>query len=185
MELVVVMGIFSIAVTMATGIFLLSNRAQRRVLAVTSAEDDLRFALEAVAREVRAGKIDYATYASSGNVSIPAAHLYVIGASGQKEDFYVETSPAYCPTATPKCLVVRFNGGTPQPVTAAGDSIEKLGFYIAPQADPFSLGQSGLYNSNRQPTVTIAMQARVVNVGAADQVTFAAQTTVESRVYAR
>jgi len=102
MELLVVMGLFSVTVMMASSIFMLSNRAQRRVLAVTSAQADLRYALEAIVREARMGRIDYASYAGSGGaVSVPTNRLILKGPTGSEEEFYLETSPTVCPPTSP------------------------------------------------------------------------------------
>ncbi len=186
MELVVVLGVFSIAVAAASGIFLLANRAQRRVLAVTAAQADIRYALELLVREVRTGKINYAYYASAGGVKIPADHLVLINSSGQREDFYLETNVNICPASSVKCLVLSLNGGTAQAVTAAGTTIDKLLFFLSPQSDPFTVNPaSGAYGSNLQPMVTIAMQARTTSVAAPDTLVLNAQTTVAARTYVR
>lgn len=186
MELLVVMGIFSLTVMITSGIFMLSNRAQRRVLAITAAQADLRFALEAMVREVRSGRIAYETYAGSGGISIPAPKLILLNAAGQKEEFYLDNDPAVCPAAVVSCLAVKIDGSLPQAVTSIGITIDQLSFFITPQVDPFAVDPvSGLYGSDIQPTVTIAMRARTTNVGASDIQTITAQTTVTSRAYVR
>jgi type II secretory pathway pseudopilin PulG len=187
MELLVVMGLFSATVMMASDIFLISNRAQRRVLAVTAAQADLRFALEAIVREARMGRIDYAAYAASGGaVPIPSDRLIVKGPTGSEEQFYLETSPTVCPAKVTKCIAMTVDGSTPQSLTSIGNNIDTLAFYISPQSDPFLADpSSGLYAANAQPTVTIAVQSRTTGIGAQDVLTVNAETTTASRVYER
>jgi len=185
MELLVVMGIFSLTVALTSSIFLLSNQAQRRVLAITSAQADLRFALEAIVREVRAGTIDYETYEASGGIQIPADRLIVVSASGSRLEFYAETSPAVCPPGVARCLAVRVDGVS-QSVTSSGVLLENLTFFITPQADPFTIHEaSGLYNSDAQPLVTLAMKVRTQGRRPEDIVTLNAQTTIAARSYVR
>lgn len=55
-ELIVAIGIFGLVVGMTVGIFVLALASQRRIIALRNAEDNIRFAIEAMAREVRTGK---------------------------------------------------------------------------------------------------------------------------------
>jgi prepilin-type N-terminal cleavage/methylation domain-containing protein len=185
MELLVVMGIFSLTVGITSSIFLLSNQAQRRVLAITAAQADLRFALEAVVREVRAGFIDYETYESSGGVQVPADSLIIRAASGSRLEFYADDSPSVCPTGVAQCLAVKVDG-VAQSVTSSGILLEDLTFFISPQTDPFSIDEdSGLYKADAQPLVTVAMKVRTQGRRPEDIVTLHAQTTIASRSYVR
>jgi len=185
MELLVVMGIFSLTVGITSSIFLLSNQAQRRVLAITAAQADLRFTLEAVVREVRAGFIDYETYEAAGGIPIPADSLIIRSASGARLEFYEETSAAICPSGVAACLAVRVDG-VPQSVTSSGILLEDLTFFITPQADPFSIDEdSGLYKADAQPMVTVAMKVRTQGRRPEDIVTLNAQTTIAARSYVR
>ncbi len=186
MEILVVMGVFSLTVTIASTVFLLVNQAQRRVLAITAAQADLRFAMEAIVREIRGGQIDYATYeGAQGGIATPTDRLIVKSASGSRLEFYADTSPSVCPSGIVKCLSVKVNG-TSQSLTSSGVLLEKLVFYITPGADPFTIDPaSGLYKSNAQPTVTMAIQIKTTGPKQLDVVTMNAQTTVTSRLYAR
>ncbi len=186
MELLVVMGVFSVTVMMTSGIFLLTNRAQRRTISITQAQSDIRYAMEAMVREVRSGRIDFEAYGSSGGIPVPTQRLALRNAAGQLVEFSHETSTSVCPPATNPCLSVRVDGSSPQAVTSAGVTIDTLAFYVSPQVDPFTPdATSGLYASDLQPSVTIVLSARTTGVGAADVQTINAQTTVASRTYVR
>ena len=185
MELLVVMGLFSLTVGITSSIFLLSNQAQRRVLAITAAQADMRFALEAMAREVRGGQIDYETYEAAGGIQAPAEKLIIKSASGSRMEFYAETSAAVCPAGIAKCLAVRVDG-LGRAVTSTGVLLQDLLFYITPSADPFDIDEaSGLYKADSQPTVTIAIRIQTQGRKPEDLVTMGAQTTIAARTYAR
>src|SRR5688572_12251946 len=185
MELLVVMGIFSLTVGITSSIFLLSNQAQRRVLAITAAQADLRFTLEAIVREARAGAIDYETYEASGGIQVPSDNLILRSASGSRLEFYAEEDPGICPPGVARCLAVRVDGVS-QSVTSSGILLEDLTFFITPQADPFSIHEpSGLYKADQQPIVTLAMKVRTQGRRPEDIVTLHAQTTIAARSYVR
>lgn len=186
MELLVVMGVFSLTVTMTSAIFIQTSRAQRRVIALNAAQADLRFALEAMVREVRGGQIDYASYGSSGGVQVPSDALIIRSAGGSKLKFYAETDPTVCPGGVAKCLAVNVDGQS-QSVTSAGVELQDLTFFITPQSDPFSIDPAtGLYKADAQPLVTISLKVKAAgSAGTVDAAVLTAQTTVASRQYAR
>lgn len=185
MELLVVMGVFSLTVAIASSIFIQSNRAQRRVLALTAAQADLRFTLEAIVREIRGGQIDYASYEGSGGISVPAEKLIIRSASGSLLKFYAETNPTVCPGNVTRCLAVDVDGQV-QSVTSSGITLQDLTFYISPQSDPFSVDPaSGRYKADQQPLVTVALKVKTGGSKTEDAAILSAQTTVASRTYAR
>jgi len=55
-ELIVAIGIFGLVVNMVFGIFSLALVSQRRIIALRNVEDNIRFTIESIAREVRTGK---------------------------------------------------------------------------------------------------------------------------------
>ena len=55
-EVIVAIGIFGLVVSMAFGIFVLAIVSQRRIIALRNVEDNIRFTIESMAREVRTGK---------------------------------------------------------------------------------------------------------------------------------
>lgn len=186
MELLVVLGVFSSTVAMTSAIFLQANRAQRRVLGITAAQADLRFAMEAIVREMRAGRIDYGRYAASGGVSLPADRLFVLSADGRRLEFFVEDDAATCPAGVSGCLAIRVDDDKVQAVTSAGVSLDRAVFVIDPPVDPFALDEdTGLYLADRQPTVTVALRARTAASRPEDVVVMDMQTTVSARTYVR
>ena len=55
-ELIIAMGIFGLVVTMTVNIFVVAFVSQRRIISLRNIEDNARFALESMAREIRTGK---------------------------------------------------------------------------------------------------------------------------------
>ncbi len=55
-ELIVAIGIFGLVVTMTVSIFVVALISQRRIISLRNVEDNTRFALESMAREIRTGK---------------------------------------------------------------------------------------------------------------------------------
>jgi len=55
-ELIVAIGIFGLVSFVIFGIFILATGYQRRIIAVKNVEDNLRFAMESMAREIRTGR---------------------------------------------------------------------------------------------------------------------------------
>ena len=187
MEVLVVLGVFSMTVMLTSSIFLLSNKAQRRVLGASAAQGDIRFALEAIVREVRSGKVDYAFYeAAQGGVSVPARRLVLRNASDQREEFFLETSPTICPTGVAQCLAVTVNGSAAQSLTSINLNVDDAQFYVSPAVDPFVPdAATGAYKADAQPVVTMMIRGRTVTTRPDDSVTYTAQTTAASRIYAR
>lgn len=56
MELIVAIGVFSIAVSIIVGIFLSATKVERRVLATVNIIDNARFVFERLGKEIRTGK---------------------------------------------------------------------------------------------------------------------------------
>lgn len=55
-ELIVAIGIFGLVIGMTVGIFVLALASQRRIIALRNAQDNIRFTVEAIAREIKTGK---------------------------------------------------------------------------------------------------------------------------------
>jgi prepilin-type N-terminal cleavage/methylation domain-containing protein len=184
MEMLVVMGIFSVVVTAASDIFMLSNRVERKVFASEKMQSDARYTLEAMVREVRTDSIDYGYYSTHGGLKLPEDRLALIGANGDKIVFSKDTT-CYDAASSP-CLVVAVNGGTAAPMTPKNVKLRQLVFYVSPNVDPMSMNVvDGTYASGVQPRVTIVMvlEGAIARSGESN-ITYT-QTTAVSRQYGR
>ncbi len=129
-ELIVAIGIFGLVVTMAIGILVIALVSQRRIIALRNIEDNSRFTIESMAREIRTGK----------NFSSGVGSLSFTNAKGE-------------------AVIYRLNGGIVEKssdggvnysaVTGSEANVNYLNFYLMGQAAGDSL----------QPRVTITMGA--------------------------
>ncbi len=129
-ELIVAIGIFGLVVNMVFGIFVLAIVSQRRIIALRNVEDNIRFTIESMAREIRTGN----------NFSGGAGSLSFTNAKGES-------------------VIYRLNGGIVEKssnggadystVTGSETTVNYLNFYLMGQA-----AGDGL-----QPRVTITIGA--------------------------
>jgi len=188
MELLVVMSIFSTVVLIASDVFMISARTQRKIYGLERAQSDARYTMEAMAREIRTGAIDYAYYASRGSFTQPDDELALLQSDLTSLRFRVSTAStqSYCPTATLPCLLVTVGGGTPAAITPKNVAVRTAKFYITPVTDPSVLDYAtGLYASNIQPRVTIVLVLENVATVSSEASTVYQQTTSVSRSYKR
>lgn len=127
-ELIVAIGIFGLVIGMVVGIFVLSIISQRRIIALRNVEDNIRFASESMAREIRTGV----------NFSGGGSTLSFTNASGQSVVYRLNGS----------AIEKSVNGGsTYSAVTGSEITVNYLSFYLAGQ----TLGD-GL-----QPRITVVI----------------------------
>lgn len=189
MELLVVMSIFSTVVLIASDVFLISTRTQRKIYAFERAQGDARYTMEAITREVRSGEIDYAYYATRNPaLGSPDSELALLQSDLTPIRFKLSDTSTQnlCPDGIGPCLLVTVGSGTAQAVTPKNVIVRTAKFYIQPLADPTILdAATGLYSSNIQPRVTIVLTLQSKAVDTAEQSTVYLQTTATSRAYKR
>lgn len=192
MELLVVLGIFSMVVTAASDIFLMTNRSQRKVFGLERTQADARFTLEAMAREIRTGVIDYAYYAGRTlPLGTPDTELALIDSTNVPLRFALSSSPAECDrpeAATSPCLTVTINDDplTTSAITPKGVAVRGVAFYVSPTADPLTFNPlTGAYGADLQPRVTIVLTLASTGGRADERTTLNMQTTVTNRKYRR
>ncbi|MEY4744820.1 MAG: hypothetical protein RL272_765 [Candidatus Parcubacteria bacterium] len=190
MELLVVLTIFSMVVTTATDIFLLTNRSQRKIFGLERTQADARYTLEAMVREVRTGSIDYAYYAGRASpLGTPDGELALIDGTNTPIKFKVSDagSETLCADAQSRpCLLVAIGANPPAAITPKNVAVRTAKFYVAPAADPLSFNSvSGTYASNAQPHVTIVLVLESRGDRAGEQSVVYLQTTATNRGYKR
>ncbi len=188
MELLVALGIFSMVVTAASDIFLMTSRAQRKIFAMERAQADARLALEAMIREVRSDRIDYASYA--GGVPVPSDILYLRDSRGESIDFRISRTEAendLCADAASRpCALVKVGSGDIAAITPRGVRVLQLKFLISPTVDPMAIdAATGTYLSDLQPRVTVIMDMEALGERAGESSLVYTQTTATSRQYRR
>ena len=129
-ELIVAIGIFSLVVVMVVGIFVLAISTQRRITALKNVDDNIRFTLESMAREIKTGK----------NFSSSASLLSFLNARGESVVYRLNAST----------IEKSSDGGTNySAVTGSEVTINYLNFYLSGQA----------VGDNMEPRITITIDA--------------------------
>ncbi len=153
-ELIVAIGLFGLVSLVIFGIFILATGYQRRIIAVKNVEDNLRFSMESMAREIRTGK-DF-TKNSDGSLSFTNAKSAGESVTYRLSGGIIEKSSD--------------NKLSYLPITGSDTAMDYLTFELS--------GQS--INDNLQPRITIAIGA-TSKVGAQSS-NLKVQTTVSSRL---
>lgn len=204
-EMLVAVSIFSVAVTVATDVFVRAQRAQRQAAALEKVQDATRFVMTRISQELLAGRIAYECYDGSDagcDISSRSATgeagrivsdtLAVEGADGTVTLFTVRNEDhtdygGVCKKALPPapCLIIA-RGDQHERMTPDGYSIQKIAFFITPDKDPLRVDATlNDYPSDIQPKVTIMMTVRGNVPGIREPVDLSVQTTLSSRNYER
>lgn len=145
-EMILALSIFVLTVLVATSAYMLINRTQRRTVSMQKVQDDVRYLFEAVAQDVRLGKVNYDFYNSNSiNLYPTAAANTVLAVFNQSNEqvFYRRSTDAggttvqYCKgDPTTDC---KLSGGTGwTDITPTGVTVLDLRFIITPSADPMA-----------------------------------------------
>ena len=165
LEMVVSIGIFSVVMIIAVGAVVAIENGQRKAQAFQSVQDNLRYTLEAMTKDIRVGSnFVLSNPVNGGNstlqfqVSNTAAttyyYTYCVDGSAFAIDKFTSTS------SSPIC-----DSTFPSPITDASVSIDSLVFYLGP--------------GGGQPRITILIKAH--SGSGRTQTTYQLQTTVTAR----
>ena len=156
-ELMVAVGVFSIAITASSGLFITSLRGQQRAYVVQNLADNARYAMEIMAKEMRMGS-EFSGATCAGNNCSFISHM--MHRDGKNIRFRRDTG-------TNKIL---FDDGTSElPITSANIEVTSLDFEL--------IGGSATTHER----VVIVMQARVAGNSPYTSADITLQTTVSPR----
>jgi prepilin-type N-terminal cleavage/methylation domain-containing protein len=183
-EMMVAVGIFAIAMTIALGSLLALAESDRKAETFKSVINNLNFSLESMSRTIRTGST-YHCDASSVPLTI-ARDCAATGATSvafQAADS-TQGTVAYCLgngstcSTTGTAILRSVNGGTYASITSPEVVITSLLFYVTGAAEA---------PSTIQPKVTILITGRVLSApnSTVKQTTFNLQTSVTQRLYDR
>lgn len=128
-EALVAMAVFALALSLILGIMNNSMRQQRKVEADQRVASHARDMLEAIAREVRMGSIDYEKYlitsGDSDALDLPVQNLYLINSNDQPLEFaYHVAGGGHIELNNVK-------------IVSYDDWVNNVSYYIRPSSDPF------------------------------------------------
>lgn len=181
-ELVVVLGIFLVAMTAATSIFVSAHKASQRTIALTRTSGDARWVMEKMVDDIRLATVDYASLNldSEGKTS----QLFLRTNEGNTIGYGMpgDTDRAALCGGSAGCVVVfPENSAVPTRITGNTTRVRRLDFYVWPAKDPFVLASDG--RALGQPRVTIVMDIETIGGKKEEQSHLSLQTTVSTRVY--
>lgn len=132
-EMIVSMGVFSIAVLIAIGSLLVLTNAQKKALVLQSTQDNLRFALETMSRDIRTGDF---YYCGSSISDIPSNPSKKDCSSGRPSFTFRNVAGNLITYQMRNDRIQKKDGaGIFQPLTSSDVSIEYLTFYVVGSSD--------------------------------------------------
>lgn len=171
LEMMVSMGVFVIAVFLSVGSLLALTNAQKKALVLQSTQDNLRFALETAARDIRTGDFYYC----GSNVSdVPQIPSRKDCSSGGPSLTFKNVSGNTITYQARNNRIQKKDGAIDfQPLTSGDIVIEYLTFYVIGSSD----------TDNFHPRVTIV--AKGVSGSGSTRSALNLQTTVSQRTIQR
>ncbi|MBU1118573.1 prepilin-type N-terminal cleavage/methylation domain-containing protein [Patescibacteria group bacterium] len=162
-EMLVTISIFSIVIVAIVGIFISVLTVQRKVAGQRKLQQNIRFAVEEMVRDIRSGKIDYTAQQKAAPPFTAATELHVITQDGNNVTYSLSGGQLLMDA---------------EELTGTDVQINTLKFYITPDSSPY-LG--GTADSQSRVTIYVDSESTVLKQKSA--MTF--QTTVTSRIYER
>ncbi len=157
--MVVSFGIFSVVIITAVGAVIAINNAQVKAANIQNIQDNLRFGLESMTKEIRTGK----NFLPAGGNAPAYTALTFVRSDGAPITYCVAGQALRKLTGSGDCT-------TASAVTSDAVIIEQLVFYVIGQAAGAADGQ---------PRITVSLRARSRDARLAT--TFRLQTTVLQR----
>ncbi len=176
-EALVATALFAFVISSMAGVYISTLKIDRKTRAQRAMAQNARFITEFITKEVRSGRINYASY-PSGLIASTNQSLYVVNEAFELEHIY--PSAAFCSILSPCDIMLTKNGSTPTALNSPSVKITRYGVYIKPAGDPFTAAKT----YNEQPNVTIVMEIMSsYGANATDLVRMNLQTTVAVRTY--
>jgi len=141
-EVVITLGVFSIASLMAVNLFVIFVQQQRRTVAQQELQNDVRAVIEQIAQDVREGQVDYAFYEEAFSSNKVRLFSSLNGlANGTTGDEYLSVR-----NSLNEQIQYRLNGtfiersldgASWEKLTPDSLTIDKFTFSISPSENPF------------------------------------------------
>ncbi|MDD4290258.1 MAG: prepilin-type N-terminal cleavage/methylation domain-containing protein [Patescibacteria group bacterium] len=173
LEMIVATAIFVIVSTMCIGIYILTIKANTRVIIMQKIQNEMRFAMDYISREIRLANIDY-DYYTDFKITNPSEELALEDNFSNRVIFRKITRENEELGEEIGFLQVKYNNSDWVDITANNVNLKDLYFYISPTQYPATND-----DFNKQPLVTIVM--KFVDEG--NQLETFLQSTISARNY--
>ncbi len=183
-EMLVAMSIFVTVAMAATDLFIAASRSSKSVRTRERLQNEARFALDAITREIRSGTIDYAAY--GGSVPFKGSELKLRDSNNNIEIFRMSAASSECLAAAAHPCLLICNASSCSPLTSQNVRWDGITFYITPQSDPFLFDPvSGTYASSEQPHISVVARLHTESNLPEERAQVTIQALMSSRVYKR
>jgi len=176
-EMLVTVGVFAIAMSVSSSIFINVNNLQQQTANMGKLQNEGRYVLEKISKEIRGRELDYAStlLSATGTTDIlvfkkdELGDVYKIFFDHASSSIDVETD--------------NVDTGIAKTAHLSSDEIiaDRLEFKISPVTDPYEVG--ALNPPLEQPRVTMVMLIKNRNVPDKYKKTLLLQTTISSKIY--
>ncbi|MEK7072267.1 MAG: prepilin-type N-terminal cleavage/methylation domain-containing protein [Patescibacteria group bacterium] len=164
-EVMVAMGIFSIASVIISSVYLNTNTLHQHTANFQKLQNDGRYIIEKIAREIRAREIEYPVMSEQDHIEF------------LKDELGNQVSIALLGTDLEYIV-----NGTSANLNADDVEITDVKFYIIPiSEDKWNTEPT----TNKQPRVAIFLKLKNKNINPKFQKEISIQTTISSKVYKR
>lgn len=174
-EVLIVLAIFSITALLAINILLNYLKIENQLLAKQSLENNLRFTLESLARDIRESRIDYDYYVDQGILLVDVVDELAL--RDQENSQIIYEADEFVPG---QYSLLKNN----ELVHSPDIYLTQVKFHVRPEESPWGLavGTGTIYNT--QPVVMILLTG-VSETKKGDIYEVDLQTTITSRYYGR
>jgi prepilin-type N-terminal cleavage/methylation domain-containing protein len=196
-EAIVATSIFAFTVSSIIGVYIAVLRLDTRTRAQRAIANDARFIMDFLAKEIRNGRLDYASFpdfytckADCGSAEW-ASDIYLINQEGVSERIYYwdttvgELEPKLnCSPAPNQCDLLLNRSGNITRLNSPNVRVTTLKFIPTPWGDPYEAHppRYGLREFNIQPYVTVIIEL-TANINSRDQVKINVESTFSTQYY--
>lgn len=140
-EAVVSSAVFAFVVVSMLGVYTSTLRLDSRTRADRAVQENTRFIMEYLARLIRNGSVNYASY-PGGNANNTATNLWVLNQANELEHIYLEGTDL----KLEKSAITNLN--------SSGVKVTGLQFLASPSLNPLTSAKL----ANRQPSITVILE---------------------------
>jgi type II secretory pathway pseudopilin PulG len=178
-EAVVSASVFAFVMTSVLGVYLSALQIDSKTRAERAVQQNARFILEFLGKEIRNGSINYDEYGGTINyTSGYTSDLYIVNQLDEQERIFCDNSDP----ANPKLRLTKAEGTTD--LNSDKVKVTRCAFYVSPSTNPFAVLGTVPAPPNQQPFVTVVIQLQAQYSGRnIDQAVMNLQSTFTVRDY--